>query len=142
MRGLAGCRLLTSPAQAVLAGAAPVAAVMVDAAPTAGNGPRRSTWLAAPVPAPRPGGPTAQQLQLISNAELYELCAVQPVEQHLRRTCGRWVGHVLRLGHDRRAKQLLFGQLSGASPAPAARGARRSSLLDSYITDTSPPQIP
>jgi hypothetical protein len=40
------------------------------------------------------------------------------------------------------AEQLLFGQLSGAVPAPAARGARRSSLLDSYITDTSPPQIP
>ena len=52
------------------------------------------------------------------------------------------VCHVLRMGGDRLAKQLLFGQPSGAVPAPAARGARRSSLLDSYSIDTSSPQIP
>jgi hypothetical protein len=46
------------------------------------------------------------------------------------------------MGADRLAKQLLFGQLSCAAPAPEERGARRSSFLDSYVTDTSPLQIP
>ena len=70
------------------------------AAPTAGTGLRRS-WprLAAPVPAPRPGGPGPQHSspQHISKTELYALCARQPVEQQLRRTCGRWLCHVHRM---------------------------------------------
>ena len=139
---LGRARWRVSPIAAALAGAARVAAAPMAAASTTVNGPRRSARLAAPVPVPRPGNPTAQQPRLLSNAELYALCAVQPIEQQLRRVRGRWLGHVLRMGDERLAKQLLFGQLSGAVPAPAARGARRSSLLDSYITDTSPPQIP
>jgi hypothetical protein len=120
---LGRARWRVSPIAAALAGAARVAAAPVAAASTTGNGPRRSTRLAAPVPVPRPGNPTAQQPRLLSNAELYALCAVQPIEQQLRRVRGRWLGHVLRMGDERLAKQLLFKEQRQIWPAQ--RGCAR-----------------
>ena len=68
----------------------PASAAPVAAAPTADSGPWRSArlathgpaparlFLAASAPAPRPGVPAVPRPQLASNAEPYQLCAVQP----------------------------------------------------------------
>ena len=56
---------------------------------------------------PAPGGTATRT---ISNERLYEICSQPTIEQQLRSTCGRWVGHVLRMPDYRLAKQLFFWQ--------------------------------
>ena len=94
-----------------------------------GVSPRHSAPLVAPFPAPGPGGPTAQQTQIINNAELCELWAVQPIEQQLRRARGRWVGHVPRsvtpIGRRCTLASSAVRQLQ--RPAPAVRQLQASS---------------
>lgn len=98
----------------------------------------RSTQLAAPVPAPRPGGRTAAP----AHQQCRALRAVRGAGGRAAAAACLRALAVLWMADDRLAKQLLFGQLSGAAPAFVAPGARRCSILNSYSTDTSRPQFP
>jgi hypothetical protein len=83
----------------------------------------RSKWQVAPG--------SSRQPRLLSNARLYELCNQLTIAEQLQRQRGRWVGHLLRMGHDRLALQLLFGKLESTAPPTRTKPA----LLSLYCSD-------
>ena len=49
----------------------------------------------------------------MSNKQLYENCSTLSLAAQLRQRRGRWLGHLLRMGDERLAKQLLYSNLEG-----------------------------
>ena len=53
----------------------------------------------------------------VPNTEVLHLCGITGIEAFLLQAQYRWVGHVVRMQHDRIPKQILYGQLlSGKCP--------------------------
>lgn len=84
------------------------------------------------VPPGAPGGP-----QLVSNERLLELCGTTTIGAQLHTIRHNWLGHLLRMGDERLAKQLLFATLVGDAPDRPDSYQPNPSLISQYATDLS-----
>ena len=67
----------------------------------------------------------------VSNEALLQLCSQPTVATQLRKRRGHWIGHVLRMGDDRLAKQLLYSFL----PGRRRRGRQPQSIVNQFAAD-------
>ena len=67
----------------------------------------------------------------LPNEQVYERCSTLPLAVQLLQRRGRWLGHLLRMGDDRLAKQLLYGTMAGRR----RRGRPFGGLLRQYTED-------
>ena len=67
----------------------------------------------------------------VSNEALLQRCSQPTVATQLRKRRGHWIGHVLRMGDDRLAKQLLYSFL----PGRRRRGRQPQSIVNQFAAD-------